>query len=148
MANFVRTAINDFGLPNAAYIGATVEFLAPDGAGNPTTTFVTLYADLTGPDTLPNPQILDGAGKFQQPVYIEEPVVARVSIPGEPDDETTGVIRPSLSQESVMRSIMSAGESRAMAAEAGRQAKKAKDSAASLSQGTFVLAAQSLTRWR
>lgn len=141
---FVRTSIFDFSLPNAAYVRATVSFFVPDSSGNPTTTFVTLYADITGSGTLPNPQVLDSAGKFRQPVYVEQPVVASV-VTGAATT-VSGVIRPSLSDADVLQSIQSAGESRVMAADARRSARKAADSAASLSQGQFILAAQVFTR--
>jgi len=74
-----RTAIQDFAVANDAYIAAQVSFFVPDVNGLATITLATLYANLTGLTTLPNPQTLDSDGKLQQPVYIEEDVVASVS---------------------------------------------------------------------
>lgn len=85
-----RTAIPDFQVANSAYIGATVYFYLPNDDGTPSATLATLYADLTGVATLPNPQTLDSTGKFQQPVYINQDVVGSVVVGAVNHD--TGVI--------------------------------------------------------
>lgn len=73
-----RYNINDFGLANPAYVGATVSFWTVSG-GAKTATLATLYAASTGTATLANPRTLDSDGKFSVPVYVEVPVIATVS---------------------------------------------------------------------
>ena len=73
-----RYNINDFGLANPAYVGATVSFWTVSG-GAKTATLATLYAAATGSTTLTNPRALDSDGKFAVPVYVEVPVIATVS---------------------------------------------------------------------
>lgn len=90
MATF-RGTIPDFQLANSLYVGATVSFFTVDGSGNPTATLATLYAAPTGTQTLLNPQALDSEGKFQVPVYIEQPVVASV-VGATVGSHVTGVI--------------------------------------------------------
>lgn len=88
-----RGAIPDFQLANPIYIGATVSFFTVDQNGDATTTAATLYAAPTGLQTVSNPQILDGYGKFSAPVYIDAPVRASVSALNVPT-HATGVINP------------------------------------------------------
>lgn len=76
---YARSSISNFELANALYIGASVAFYTVDVNGAKTTTFATLYADTIGSTLLPNPQVLDSLGKFAQPVYIQDPVIATVS---------------------------------------------------------------------
>jgi hypothetical protein len=86
-----RGAIPDFQLANPLYIGARASFFTIDQDGARTTTLATLYADPTGTQTLANPQTFDSEGKFEAPVYIEEPVIAEVSGPNV-ESHTTGAI--------------------------------------------------------
>lgn len=140
MVEFVRTSIRDFSLANNAYVSASVSFFIPDSAGLPTVTLATLFADLTGATNLPNPQIMDSEGKFQQPVYIDAPVVAQVQIGI--STFNTGVIRPSLGAADLTRAAQSAAQAQAMAAVADVSATKAKRSAADLALSRQVLPVQ------
>jgi hypothetical protein len=74
-----RFAIAEFNLANPLYIGATVNFYTVSATGAKTTTLATLYDAPAGTGTLANPQILDSAGKIEQPVYIDGPVIADIS---------------------------------------------------------------------
>lgn len=87
----MRVCISEFITANDAYIGATVSFYTVDGAGAKTSTLATLYDGVTGSGTLSNPQTLDSDGKFSQPVYMDEAVIAVVSGLSVSDHET-GVI--------------------------------------------------------
>jgi hypothetical protein len=69
-----RQLISDFALENPYYAGATVTVFTVDVNLAPTATLATLYENPTGGTTLVNPQVLDGRGKFEQPVYAGEPV--------------------------------------------------------------------------
>jgi hypothetical protein len=71
-----RSSIPDFALANNLYIGATVTFWGVDINGNKTAVKPALYAGPTGIQTVPNPQVLDGEGKFAFPVYHDVPVIA------------------------------------------------------------------------
>lgn len=87
----LRRSIPTFELANPIYVGAVVYFYTVDDTGAKTTTLATLYDAAAGTGTLANPQTLDSKGKFQQPVYIESPVVA--SVTGlTVDDHDTGII--------------------------------------------------------
>ena len=140
MADFVRTSIRDFSLANNAYVAASVSFFIPDDDGLPTAAFAILYADLTGPTNLPNPQILDSEGKFAQPVYVDAAVVGQVQIGIETFN--TGVIRPSLGTADITRAAQSAAQAQAMAGVAEIAAKKAKRSEENLALERQVLAVQ------
>lgn len=74
-----RTSIPEFQVANPVYTGATVTPYTIDGTGAKTAVLATLYANPTGTTTLSNPQTLDSEGKFQQPVYIEDPVIITIS---------------------------------------------------------------------
>ncbi len=87
-----RFSIPDFSLANPIYAGGRVNIYTIDVNGVRTDTLATLYAATTGTTTLRNPQRLDGFGKFAQPVYVDQPVVAVVTGLTIPDHET-GVIR-------------------------------------------------------
>ncbi len=95
----MRNSIQDFSLANPIYAGATVSFYTVS-AGVKTTTLATLYSGLTGTTTLTNPQTLDSDGKFQQPVYVDAPVIATVSGLTIADHDT-GIIQAVLSAGSV-----------------------------------------------
>lgn len=87
-----RFAIRDFMLANSAYIGAVVHFYGVDVNGViDLDNLITLYEGLTGSDTLPNPQKLDGDGKFVVPAYADESCIGRVSGLAV-DDHDTGII--------------------------------------------------------
>lgn len=89
-----RTLLSEFSLANPLYAGATVNFWTIDANGNKTSTRATLYLNETGTSTndqAANPQVLDGEGKLQQPVYFDVPMIASVS--GlTVDDHDTGII--------------------------------------------------------
>lgn len=72
-----RFAIKDFELPNPIYSGVFVTFYVVV-AGTRSVTKAALYAEMNGSMTLKNPQYLDEEGKFVQPVYVAEPVIAVV----------------------------------------------------------------------
>jgi|GEM_PF-3316745 len=75
----MRICVHQFSIANEAYIGASASLYTVDGNGGKTSTLATLYDSTTGSGTLSNPQTLDSEGKFSQPVYIDEPVIAVVS---------------------------------------------------------------------
>lgn len=104
--SFIRTAIEDFAFANRAYILATVTFYAPDANGDPTTTRITLYSDVTGSDALPNPQQLDDEGKFEQPVYFQDAWIAEVNLG--PTSHRTGVVQPPLSDSGSVQALADA----------------------------------------
>lgn len=87
----VRTAIQDFSLANELYVNAQIDVYTVLNGGK-TNTLANLYANISGPALLSNPQILDSKGKFRQPVYIDEPVIISVSGLGNVPDHDTGVI--------------------------------------------------------
>lgn len=117
----VRTALREFALRNEVYAGASVDAFIPDVNGNPTAARATLYRATTGLDALPNPQTLDGEGKFQQPVYFDVPVVLSISS-AFAGSHNTGVIRPSLSDADVIAAQAAASAAAASAAAAATAA--------------------------
>ena len=98
---FTRTAISAFDLANPFYVGATVTFFTVDSAGAKTTTLATLYAGVTGTTVLTNPQVLDSEGKFAQPVYIDEAVIATIKTNDTAKDHETGIVFANLAQNAV-----------------------------------------------
>lgn len=76
-----RVLLADFALANPIYSGASVTVLEADLAngGAATTTKATLYTAPTGTTEESNPFRLDGDGKLSRPVYIDVPVIARVT---------------------------------------------------------------------
>lgn len=86
-----RFSIPLFQIANQVYAGTSVTFYTVDGNGVKTTTKATLYDAPTGTDTLANPQVLDGDGKFARPVYCEEPVIGVVDGLSAPGGDT-GII--------------------------------------------------------
>lgn len=72
-----RYNLTEFSLANPLYIGQVAYFYTVS-AGVRTTTLADLYTDTTGSMRLTNPQRLDREGKFAQPVYVQEPVIAVV----------------------------------------------------------------------
>lgn len=89
-----RVGLSDFALANPLYAGATVTILEVDPATLvPTGNLAPVYADLVGAGTLGNPQALDGNGKWQQPVYVDRPVLMRVGT-AEGETADTGVLGP------------------------------------------------------
>lgn len=90
---YARTAVIDFSTANKLYVNAVVTFYTVED-GEKTSELATLYSSLTGGSLLANPQTLDSYGKFRQPVYIQEPVIATVTGLGNTPDHDTGVITP------------------------------------------------------
>ena len=88
---YARSAVQDFSTSNKLYVNAVVTFYTVL-AGAKTATKATLYAGLTGSTELANPQTLDSHGKFRQPVYIDDAVIATVTGLGNTPDHDTGVI--------------------------------------------------------
>lgn len=86
----LRNGIQEFGLANPIYKGATVTFYTVSG-GIKTATKATLYASPTTTTTLPNPQHLGADGKFIQPVYVEVEVIATISGLTIPDHDTSTI---------------------------------------------------------
>ena len=93
---FTRTLMQAFDARNDVYAGGSVAVYATDGAGNPTATLITLYAGPAGADALANPQVLDGHGRFKQPVYFETQCLMRVSSAFAASHDS-GVLTPALS---------------------------------------------------
>tara|TARA_R110000868_G_scaffold409899_2_gene696463 strand:+ start:9425 stop:13153 length:3729 start_codon:yes stop_codon:yes gene_type:complete len=88
----LRFNLQDFALANPIYAGAQVSVFAVDQTTQiVTTTLATLYASQVGSSTLANPQALDGDGKWQQPVYVEGPVVMSV-LGSSLQTHTTGIV--------------------------------------------------------
>jgi hypothetical protein len=85
-----RTSIQDFSIANTAYALSTVTVYAanPDGSKGAA---ATLYANLSGLGTLPNPQTLDSDGKWQQPVYIDVDFILEIDSATASLDGDTGV---------------------------------------------------------
>ena len=65
-------------LANRIYAGATVTIWQADASGQRTSVKATIYSATTGTDAVANPQILDGDGKLQQPVYHDVAVIITV----------------------------------------------------------------------
>lgn len=91
----VRYLIQHFALANPLYVNATVTFFTVSG-GVKTTTKATLYSDDTTSATLKNPQILDSAGKFAQPIYIDTPVIMQIEGFGNVPQHDTGIVAGSI----------------------------------------------------
>lgn len=89
----LRTSLFEFSLANPLYVGATVNAWEVDINGVKTSTRADLFAGPTGTDQLANPQILDGDGKFAEPVYHEDPIILEISGPNVASHET-GAIFP------------------------------------------------------
>lgn len=88
-----RLALANFMLANEIYRGCSVTVWKADVNGIKTAVKATLYDSPTGTGTLANPQILDGEGKFKNPVYIADPVVLETA--GlHVATHTTGMISP------------------------------------------------------
>jgi hypothetical protein len=88
-----RRAIPDFQLANPLYAGATIAIYTVDDDGVNTADLATVYASPRGAQTLSNPQVLDGDGKWAAPVYIDGPVVIEATGASIGSHET-GVIIP------------------------------------------------------
>ena len=125
---YVRSALMHFQHRNDIYRGASVTAYVPDANGNPTTTKVALYANPTGNTTLANPQILDGEGRFKQPVYCEVPAVLVISS-AFASAHTTGVINPPLSAADAVDAAAAAVAAAASAAAAAASAVEAASAA-------------------
>lgn len=88
-----RVLLGDFALANPIYANARVYVYVADveNGGAATTTLATIYTTPTGATEEANPFRLDGDGKMLRPVYVGEPVIARVSGTDVPTHDT-GVI--------------------------------------------------------
>lgn len=128
---YVRSSLIAFQHRNDIYRGASVTAYEPDANGNPTAVKVPLYANPTGATTLANPQILDGEGRFRQPVYFEAPCVLVISS-AFASAHTTGVINPPLSSADA---IAAQAAATAAAISAAAAASSANDAAAAAATG-------------
>lgn len=88
-----RRAIPDFQLANPLYVGAQVFIYQVDDNGQATDTLATLYAAPRGPQTISNPIILDGEGKFARVPYIAGAVIMTV-ISATVGSHQTGIVMP------------------------------------------------------
>ncbi len=104
---YTRTLLDAFSARNDVYAGGSVAVYATDGAGSPTSTLITLYAGPSGADVLANPQVLDGHGRFRQPVYFETACVMRVAS-AFASSHDSGVLTPALSAADVTAAAASA----------------------------------------
>jgi hypothetical protein len=114
MTSFSRSALVDFDFGSAVYAGATVTAYTVDTLGNPTATLATLYADLTSPALLQNPQTLDSYGQWQQPVYVADAVVLAVTDAQGVPDHQTGVISANLAGSAAADAATSAASASAL----------------------------------
>lgn len=73
-----RSSISNFEIANPLYANALVYFYTVAN-GLPTATLASLYQGTTGSTPLANPQRLSSEGRFKQPVYIDAPVIGRVT---------------------------------------------------------------------
>lgn len=75
----VRKLLSDFSLNNNLYATATVSvFTVNPTTLMPTQTLAPLYSDPVFATTIANPQILDGQGKWIQPVFVDQPVIMQI----------------------------------------------------------------------
>lgn len=88
-----RRAIPDFQLANPLYVGAQVFVHRIDNNGQATGQLATLYAGPRGTQTISNPIILDGEGKFARIPYIEGAVSMSV-ISATVGTHQTGIVLP------------------------------------------------------
>jgi hypothetical protein len=109
---YTRSLLQAFDARNDVYAGGAVAAYATDGAGNPTTTLIPLYAGQSGATLLANPQALNGHGQFAQPVYVDTPCILRVSSAFATSHDS-GVMLPSLSAADVTAAAASAASAAA-----------------------------------
>jgi hypothetical protein len=81
-----RRLLEHFQFPNSGYVGCSVTCFVADENGVATASLATFYDAMTGSGTLPNPQDFDSEGKLPQLTFIEQPVVASVTLSGAPLD--------------------------------------------------------------
>lgn len=74
-----RTLLSDFALANPTYAGAQIAAYQVDANLAITGTLAPLYADQAGSTLLANPQLLDSSGRNLAPIYIDRPVIVRVT---------------------------------------------------------------------
>lgn len=85
----VRAYLADFALANPLYASATITVYAVDPTTQKvSTTLAPLYADPFASTLLANPQTLDGEGKWQMPVYVDQAVIMRVGNAGAANGDT------------------------------------------------------------
>jgi len=87
-----RLLLTDFSLANQIYADARVQVFVVDTATwRPTTTLATLYQALTGTAEHENPLALDSLGKWLSAVYVDQPVICRISGPTVPNHDTGAI---------------------------------------------------------
>lgn len=87
MTAIPRNSLQEFSVANPFYAGATVTVYTVDENLEATATKADLYEAPNGAGTLTNPQVLDSEGKWEQPVYVDRPVVLEIAT-GETTTET------------------------------------------------------------
>lgn len=92
MSHLNRVSVNLFALDNPYYANAVVYAYTVDEDGQPTTTLADLYADSTGEDLVENPQMLSSRGRWQQFVYVEDPIILKITGLSTAPDHYTGMI--------------------------------------------------------
>lgn len=84
-----RVTLTAFALANPFYAGASVTVLVVDrSTWQATTEKATLYAAASGTTEVANPLRLDGDGKFLSPIYVDGPVIMRITGANVPAHDT------------------------------------------------------------
>jgi len=84
-----RGLLQDFSLDNKLYAGAHVHVFDADVAtGAPTSVLARVYRAAAGADEMSNPIPLLSSGRWQQPPYVDRPVVMRISGAEVPNHDT------------------------------------------------------------
>jgi hypothetical protein len=86
-----RIDLRHFGLANPIYAAARVSIFEVNGDFQRTDRLAPIYPSLTGMGLLANPQTLDSEGKWQQPIYVDRPVVLVVEGGASVGSHETGV---------------------------------------------------------
>lgn len=149
MATFSRSSLPDFATANPFYAGATVTVYEVDDDGESTGVLATLYQAPTGSAEFSNPLRLDGEGKWQHPVYVDQAVTMQIVRPGYPSaTHWTGVVLSGLSIALVNQAEAAARRAIAFSSQLSRAARAAKAAAvqaaayaASINPAQFVLKA-------
>lgn len=104
---YARTSLSWFEISNDFYASAVVAFYLTDANDVPTAVLATLYSDKTTNTQLPNPITLDGTGKSAVPMWVQDVVVASITL-GDGSSTTTGAYTPNLSLADVNAAAASA----------------------------------------